>query len=181
MVLRLPAPGNAWIRHPPGSAMTGPGYSSWPARHCEAARSPYVRQKADAARPAAQREHAPAGRRSRLDDLEPLSIGRTATAARHPPSRPWVVGTHHPRPVPLRLMIGTGEPAIERAATRGGSQVETIQPTDVAGRRTSIDRAAARKRLLYARFRGWSQASDRYPRGQIGPAGEDATRAAILR
>lgn len=64
--------------------------------------------------------------------------------------------------------------------TRGGRSVRTIQLADDTGRATAIDKAARRKRLLYARYLGWATGSNRYPRGLIGPAGETAVRRAII-
>lgn len=63
--------------------------------------------------------------------------------------------------------------------TRGGQQIETIQPTDTARRATKIRDAAARKRLLMARYNGWAHGSARHPQGLIGPAGELAVRSAL--
>lgn len=81
----------------------------------------------------------------------------------------------------LRQMTDAGELVTREGATRGSSVIPTIHFADTKGRATNISRAAARKRLLYARFRSWSQSSSRYPRGQIGPAGETALRAAVIR
>ncbi|SDT00681.1 hypothetical protein SAMN04488543_2827 [Friedmanniella luteola] len=81
----------------------------------------------------------------------------------------------------LRQLTDSGEVVAEEGATRGSSVIPTIHFSETKGRATNINRAAARKRLLYARFRSWSQASSRYPRGQIGPAGEAALRAAVIR
>jgi hypothetical protein len=39
---------------------------------------------------------------------------------------------------------------------------------------------ASRKRLLFARYTGWSQGTRRNPQGLIGPAGERGVRSAIL-
>ncbi len=64
--------------------------------------------------------------------------------------------------------------------TRGGHRLQTIQPTDRTRRATKIDTAAARKRALLARYTGWSQGTKRHPQGLVGPAGEAATRRAIL-
>ena len=63
--------------------------------------------------------------------------------------------------------------------TRGGSTIKTIRPTDTRLIRTKVAAAAARKRLLYARYSGWSQGTRRYPQGLVGPAGEEAVRRAI--
>lgn len=81
----------------------------------------------------------------------------------------------------LRQMTDAGELVTEEGATRGSSVIPTIHFTETKGRVTNINRAAARKRLLYARFRSWSQPSARYPRGRIGPAGEAAVRTAVIR
>lgn len=66
------------------------------------------------------------------------------------------------------------------APSRGGHQIETIQPANRTNRSTAIDRAAARKRALYAKYTGWAQGTVRHPQGLIGPAGEQAVRSAIL-
>ena len=64
--------------------------------------------------------------------------------------------------------------------TRGGHEIKTIQLADRKGRGTKIDRAAARKRLVYARYAGWAQGTKRHPQGLIGPAGETAVRTALI-
>lgn len=80
----------------------------------------------------------------------------------------------------LRELDDAGVISWDRAAARGGSAVETIQPANRHRRGTRIDAAAARKRLLAARYGGWSQGTKRHPHGLIGPAGEAAVRTAIL-
>ena len=65
-------------------------------------------------------------------------------------------------------------------ATRGGHRLPTIQPTNRTRRTTKIDTAAARKRVLLARYTGWSQGTKRHRQGLVGPAGEAAVRRAIL-
>jgi hypothetical protein len=55
-----------------------------------------------------------------------------------------------------------------------------LQPTDRTGRGDRIDRAAARKRLLYGRYLGWATDTKRYPKGLIGPAGDAAAQSATL-
>jgi hypothetical protein len=80
----------------------------------------------------------------------------------------------------LRVLLDSGEVEWATGTTRGGAQVETLQPTDRAGRGDRIDRAAARKRLLYGRYLGWASGTKRHPKGLIGPAGEAAARSAIL-
>lgn len=63
--------------------------------------------------------------------------------------------------------------------TRGGSRVGCYHLANPRARRilTKVDRASARKRLLYARYRGWGKAQDQYPSGLIGPAGERVVRS----
>lgn len=80
----------------------------------------------------------------------------------------------------LRDLVQSGEMEWVTGPTRGGAQIETLQPTDRAGRADRIDRAAARKRLLYGRYLGWASGTKRHPKGLIGPAGEAAARAGIL-
>lgn len=67
------------------------------------------------------------------------------------------------------------------APTRGkGKQpIATLQPVNRTGRSTKIEKAAARKRLLYGRYMGWASGTQRFPHGLIGPAGEAAMRAGI--
>lgn len=78
-------------------------------------------------------------------------------------------------------LVRSGELTRVAGPVRGGGEpVETIQFVDQRKRKTATDRAAARKRLLYARYRGWAQATQRKAHGFIGPAGEEATRLAIL-
>jgi hypothetical protein len=80
----------------------------------------------------------------------------------------------------LRDLVQSGELEWVTGPTRGGTQIETLQPTNRAGRADRIDRAAARKRLLYGRYLGWASGTKRHPRGLIGPAGEAAARSGIL-
>lgn len=80
----------------------------------------------------------------------------------------------------IRFLEGRGELEWVHTKARGGAMVATLQPTNRTGRSDRIDRAAARKRLLFARYLGWATGTQRYPHGLIGPAGEAATRAGIL-
>jgi hypothetical protein len=80
----------------------------------------------------------------------------------------------------LREMGKAGDVIWEAATARGGHEIETIQPADQRRRATKITHAAARKRLLAARYTGWAQGTKRHPNGLIGPAGEVAVRRAIL-
>lgn len=80
----------------------------------------------------------------------------------------------------IRFLVDRGELKWDTTAARGGAQITTLQPTDRTGRGDRIDRAAARKRLLWARYLGWATGTKRHPHGLIGPAGEAATRTGIL-
>jgi len=79
----------------------------------------------------------------------------------------------------LRDLTRAGDVLRASGPTRGGAEIDTIQPANQRGRTTAIAQAAARKRLLYARYRGWAQSSVRNPSGLVGPAGEEAVRAAL--
>lgn len=68
----------------------------------------------------------------------------------------------------------------ESSRTRGGRVVKTIRFTDTRRRATKVTIATRRKRLLLARYQGWSQGTKRHPHGTIGPAGETAVRTAIM-
>lgn len=80
----------------------------------------------------------------------------------------------------LRNLGATGTIVWVNESTRGGHTLATIQPTDTRRRTTKIETAAARKRLLLARYTGWSQGTKRHPQGLVGPAGEAAVRTAII-
>ena len=68
-----------------------------------------------------------------------------------------------------------------QAPTRGGHVITTLHLTTPPKlSRTAAERAAARKRLLLARYTGWSQGTVKNPHGLIGPAGEQAVRGALL-
>jgi hypothetical protein len=80
----------------------------------------------------------------------------------------------------LRALGQAGDIEWIEGQTRGGSKIITIQPTDTRLRATKIAAVAARKRLLLARYNGWSQGTKRHPKGLVGPAGEEAVRRAIV-
>lgn len=64
--------------------------------------------------------------------------------------------------------------------TRGpGAPITTYHLPRTYGSATAIDRASARKRLLTARFQGWARATQRYPSGLVGRAGETALSSAL--
>jgi hypothetical protein len=63
--------------------------------------------------------------------------------------------------------------------TRGGSLVEVVHLKVVPDLKGRVEDAAARKRLLHARYIGWSRSTTRYPQGYIGTAGERVLRSSI--
>lgn len=64
--------------------------------------------------------------------------------------------------------------------TRGGRALIDVYHAPLArGNQTRIDRAAGRKRLLYARWFGWAVGDARYPGGFIGVGGERVVRASL--
>jgi hypothetical protein len=81
----------------------------------------------------------------------------------------------------LNEMRLAGEIVIDsNVPSRGGHLVDTLRPADTRRRKTVIAAAARRKRALYARYLSWANSTRRYPNGFLGPAGEAATRAAII-
>jgi hypothetical protein len=90
------------------------------------------------------------------------------------------IDAHHVTNAIRRLVDELGELEWVHRSTRGKHVVATLEPVDRAGRSDRIDRAAARKRLLWGRYLGWATGTERYPHGLVGPAGEAATRGGIL-
>jgi hypothetical protein len=64
--------------------------------------------------------------------------------------------------------------------TRGGREISILQLGDETDRQRRIADAAARKRLLYARYLGWSSGTDTKP-GIIGPGLETVLHASLLK
>lgn len=83
--------------------------------------------------------------------------------------------------VALRRLRAAGKIEETTDTTRGQRSITVIHLDNPRGRRilTKVDRAAARKRLLYGRYRKWSDPTAQYPRGMIGPAGERVVRASF--
>lgn len=80
----------------------------------------------------------------------------------------------------LRELTQTGTLRYRDTHSRGGHRITTIEPTDRHGRSTKIDRAAGRKRVLYARYLSWALGNKANPHGYIGTAGEAAVRQAVI-
>jgi len=64
--------------------------------------------------------------------------------------------------------------------TRGGRDIGILVPSDQTGIRTAVARAAARKRILAARYLSWAQGSSTFRRGIIGPTGERVVRRSLI-
>lgn len=80
--------------------------------------------------------------------------------------------THARRLLHNELFIEVTEP------TRGGRPVTVLIPRELERRKRNIEAAAARKRLLQARFYGWAQGTSTEP-ARIGPAGERVVHASF--
>lgn len=79
-----------------------------------------------------------------------------------------------------RELLKAGLVVETSATTRGGTAIDLLTPVDTRRRKTRTDEASARKRLLLARYHGWATGDHTYPRGRIGPAGENVTRKSVL-
>jgi len=66
------------------------------------------------------------------------------------------------------------------SATRGGRNVSVWHLRELRGRERHVLDAAARKRLLYARSQSWNSPRKGYPRGLLGPAGEEVLHRSLL-
>jgi hypothetical protein len=71
----------------------------------------------------------------------------------------------------LQQLIRQGTLAADHDVTRGGRRITTFRLADLTGRERPTQDAAARKRLLYARYLSWSSGSPAEP-GLVGPAAE---------
>jgi hypothetical protein len=78
-----------------------------------------------------------------------------------------------------RYLLEAGQVERIAAETRGGRTVEILARTDRHLRKRAFEDAAARKRLLYARYLGWAS----HTRSRLSPisvAGERVTHASLL-
>lgn len=81
----------------------------------------------------------------------------------------------------LNQLVRAGTVSRKALLTRGGRRpIETFSFANEEGRGTAIAAAAGRKRLLYGRYLGWAEGTERHPQGVIGSAGERAVREAVL-
>lgn len=77
-------------------------------------------------------------------------------------------------------MLKSGEIFASSEPTRGGRQIPLLI-ADVAMSSKSVDERAARKRLLLARYYGWSEGLPSVGEGVTGPAAEIAFQGALQR
>jgi hypothetical protein len=91
---------------------------------------------------------------------------------------PHPIDPHH-LGTALQELREAGDIETTREATKGERSVPIQHLADLHGRLQNYKEAARRKRALYSRFLGWSQATVRYPRGLVGPAGENVVRTML--
>lgn len=93
------------------------------------------------------------------------------------PPRVRGIDVHHLQPAWNELVRNGRLQRIDEH-TRGGRRISVITPGDHTGRTRAISDAAARKRLLHARYLSWASGSPSTP-GIIGPAGERIVHQAL--
>lgn len=98
------------------------------------------------------------------------------------PGTPRGINPHHISNA-LRRLTASGKIREEVHGTRGGRhgerRIAVIVPTDQRNRKTKIEKAAMRKRLLQGRYLGWAEQSSRGV-NVIGDAGEAVTLASLV-
>jgi len=87
------------------------------------------------------------------------------------------INPHHLREG-LKYLIDMKQVQQQSLPTRGGRTIGVYTSADVPGRQRVTERAAARKRLLAARYQGWASGSDAV-RGVIGPTAEEIVHASL--
>lgn len=122
------------------------------------------------------------GRQAILDLLDQEHAAAWLEVEAKVADREWPgIGTpidpHHLSQARIDL-LRAGEIRTVAASTRGGREV-TVLTTGAPRRRTAIDRASARKRLLLTRYLGWAQGTDKQS-GIIGSAGEVITHQSLV-
>lgn len=90
---------------------------------------------------------------------------------------PYPVDPHHLTTARSRLLRANIITRSEEP-TRGGRRIAVYCPSDLRGRATVVNQAAARKRLLHARFISWASGTAATA-GIVGSAGEVVARAAL--
>src|SRR5437879_2153842 len=80
---------------------------------------------------------------------------------------PRLIDPHLLRQARYRL-ISTDRLVRVEEATRGGREITTFHAATTARRERAVADAAARKRLLYTRYRTWAEGTEADPGGIIG-------------
>jgi hypothetical protein len=93
------------------------------------------------------------------------------------PGLPRSIDPHHLTNA-RRILEDSGDLVPTIAITRGSRPIEVLHLAGTAKRRWTP--AAARKRLLQARYHGWATGTLRHPKGLIGGAGEAVVHASLV-
>lgn len=81
----------------------------------------------------------------------------------------------------LRELGAAGHITFSRSTTTNTAQViTTIEPSATHKIKTRVSKASASKRKLYGRYLSWNHATQRFPSGRLGPAGEQVLRNSLL-
>lgn len=96
---------------------------------------------------------------------------------------PWATSPRLIDPHLLRAarneLMASGQLTRVTEATRGGREISTYHPADNSRRQRAVSDAAARKRLVYTRYRTWAEGTETDPGGIIGPAAERVLHASL--
>lgn len=92
---------------------------------------------------------------------------------------PRAINPHHVNAALQDLRLA-GEVTETEEVTKGNHVVSVAHFADLSGKKAAFRDAARRKRALYARFLGWSQATSRFPRGLLGPGGERVVHRLLI-
>jgi len=102
-----------------------------------------------------------------------------ARAADEPwPTAPRVVDTHLLLLARNRLLRDDRLTRVTEP-TRGGRDITIYHPHDTVKRERAVGDAAARKRLMYTRYRTWAEGTVKDPGGILGPAAERVLHATL--
>ncbi len=88
------------------------------------------------------------------------------------------IDPHHLRAA-LKQLLGEGTLTEVTERTRGGREVTVIVPVDTARRKRQVDDAAAKRRLVAARYLGWASGTASVP-GIVGPAAQRVAHISLL-
>ena len=92
------------------------------------------------------------------------------------PTVPTPVNPHHLTTARQRLLKRGW---LELSAPIDASKTQFMHPADQRGKKEKIRAAVKRKKRLHVRMEKWARATERYPAGLIGEAGERVVRASL--